>query len=73
MALPVAGIMSHLDAYEIADAYEKIDQEAKKLGSSLRAPYMTLSFCALLVIPELKLSDKGLFDGKDFKFVPLFN
>lgn len=73
VALPVAGIMSHLDAYEIADAYEQIDIEAKKLGSTLKAPYMTLSFCALLVIPELKLSDKGLFDGREFKFVSLFN
>lgn len=73
VALPVAGIMSHLDAYEIAEAYDNIDQEAKKLGSTLKAPYMTLSFCALLVIPELKLSDKGLFDGKEFKFVSLFN
>ncbi|MGV3632438.1 MAG: adenine deaminase [Bacteroidota bacterium] len=73
VALPVAGIMSHLDAYEIAGAYDKIDKEAKELGSRLKAPFMTLSFCALLVIPELKLSDKGLFDGKEFKFVPLFN
>lgn len=72
VALPVAGIMSHLDAYEIADLYENIDAEAKKLGSTLKAPYMTLSFCALLVIPELKLSDKGLFDGKEFKFVSLY-
>jgi adenine deaminase len=71
--LPVAGIMSHLDAYEIAELYDKIDLEAKVLGSTLRAPFMTLSFCALLVIPELKLSDKGLFDGKEFKFVSLFN
>lgn len=71
--LPVAGIMSHLDAYEIAELYDKIDLEAKALGSTLRAPFMTLSFCALLVIPELKLSDKGLFDGKEFKFVSLFN
>jgi adenine deaminase len=73
VALPVAGIMSHLDAYEIAKEYDKIDKVAKNLGSTLKAPYMTLSFCALLVIPQLKLSDKGLFDGKDFKFVSLFN
>jgi adenine deaminase len=73
VALPVAGIMSHLDAYKIAELYDKIDLEAKNLGSTLRAPYMTLSFCALLVIPELKLSDKGLFNGNEFKFVSLFN
>ncbi|MES2589991.1 MAG: adenine deaminase [Bacteroidota bacterium] len=73
VSLPVAGIMSHKDAYVIADEYSRIDAEAKRLGSTLNAPYMTLSFCALLVIPELKLSDKGLFDGKDFKFVSLYN
>ena len=65
--------MSNKDAYEIAAEYTKIDKSAKDLGSRLQAPYMTLSFCALLVIPELKLSDKGLFDGKEFKFVPLEN
>jgi adenine deaminase len=73
VSLPVAGIMSHKDAYVIADEYSRIDAEAKRLGSKLNAPFMTLSFCALLVIPELKLSDKGLFDGKDFKFVSMYN
>lgn len=71
--LPVAGIMSDRDGYEVAEAYKNIDAFAKNdLGSSLRAPFMTLSFMALLVIPELKLSDKGLFDGKHFQFTPLF-
>jgi len=69
--LPVAGLMSDQDGYEVAEAYEKIDQGAKGLGSSLESPFMTLSFCALLVIPELKLSDKGLFDGNQFKLVDL--
>ena len=73
VSLPVAGIMSHKDAYVIADEYSRIDAEAKRLGSKLNAPFMTLSFCTLLVIPELKLSDKGLFDGKDFKFVSMYN
>jgi adenine deaminase len=73
VALPIAGIMSNKDAYLIAEEYTKIDKLAKEMGSRLQAPFMTLSFCALLVIPELKLSDKGLFDGKDFKFVPLEN
>ncbi|TNE53294.1 MAG: adenine deaminase [Bacteroidetes bacterium] len=68
VALPVAGLMSHTDAYEIAAEYTEIDQKARALGSSLGAPYMTLSFCALLVIPELKLSDLGLFDGVRFEF-----
>ncbi|MCG8329782.1 MAG: adenine deaminase [Chitinophagales bacterium] len=71
--LPVAGIMSDQDGYEVAEAYKNIDAFAKNdLGSSLRAPFMTLSFMALLVIPELKLSDKGLFDGKNFQFASLF-
>lgn len=72
VSLPVAGIMSHKDGYEVAQDYENIDAEAKKLGATLDSPYMTLSFCALLVIPELKLSDKGLFDGKSFNFTSVF-
>ena len=70
--LPVAGIMSAKDGYVVADEYEAIDKAAKELGSTLSAPYMTLSFCALLVIPQLKLSDKGLFDGGTFKFTNLY-
>jgi len=69
--LPVAGIMSDQDGFTIGKQYAKLDQIAKELGSQLNAPYMTLSFMALLVIPELKLSDKGLFNGKEFKFTPL--
>ncbi len=72
LALPVAGIMSNKDAYEIAGLYTQIDLEAKALGSKLRAPYMSLSFMALLVIPHLKLSDKGLFDANLFEFVGVF-
>jgi adenine deaminase len=71
LPLPVAGLMTPADGYVAAKAYETIDAMAKKLGSSLHAPYMTLSFMALLVIPQLKLSDKGLFDGGDFRFVDL--
>ena len=71
LPLPVAGLMSNRDGYEVAAAYDSLDRKAKKLGSSLRAPYMTLSFMALLVIPDIKLSDKGLFDGKKFDFVPV--
>jgi len=69
--LPVAGIMSDKSATEIGNAYAELDKMAKQLGSTLRAPYMTLSFMALLVIPSLKLSDKGLFDGTSFKFTSL--
>jgi adenine deaminase len=69
LPLPVAGIMTNEDGYIVAKKYEEMDQRAKELGSHLYAPFMTLSFMALLVIPELKLSDKGLFDGKRFKFI----
>ncbi len=69
LALPVAGIMSDRDGWETGKAYQKVDAMAKNLGSTLSAPFMTLSFMALLVIPDLKLSDKGLFSGKKFGFV----
>lgn len=69
LGLPVAGLMSADDGYKVADAYTAIDAMAKSLGSTLAAPFMTLSFMALLVIPHLKLSDKGLFDGDRFEFV----
>jgi len=69
LPLPVAGLMSIEDGYEVAKKYSTIDKAAKELGSKLSAPYMTLSFMALLVIPHLKLSDLGLFDGDEFKFI----
>ena len=69
--LPVAGIMSDQPAEIIGQAYAKLDQFAKELGSTLGAPFMTLSFMGLLVIPSLKLSDKGLFDGSKFQFTSL--
>ncbi|WP_179019851.1 adenine deaminase [Winogradskyella forsetii] len=68
VALPVAGIMSDQNAETIGRQYSELDKMAKQLGSKLHAPYMSLSFMALLVIPSLKLSDKGLFDGGKFKF-----
>jgi adenine deaminase len=71
LALPVAGLMSLMDAQAVGHAYEALDKKVKEYGSVLRAPFMTLSFMALLVIPQLKLSDKGLFDGSAFRFVPL--
>lgn len=67
LGLPVAGLMTNKDPYDVAAAYTKIDKMAKALGSNLASPFMTLSFMALLVIPHLKLSDKGLFDGDGFK------
>jgi len=70
LPLPVAGLMSDRDGYQVAEAYTAIDTMAKSLGSKLSAPFMTLSFMALLVIPHLKLSDKGLFDGDEFRLAP---
>ena len=67
LGLPVAGLMTTKDPYIVAADYTQIDIMAKALGSSLGSPFMTLSFMALLVIPHLKLSDKGLFDGSSFK------
>ncbi len=72
LPLPVAGLMSADDGYKTAAAYAHLDARAKQLGSTLSAPFMTLSFMALLVIPDLKLSDQGLFSGKDFNFAPLW-
>ena len=70
LGLPVAGLMSNEDGYKVAAEYTAIDKMVKNdLGSTLSAPFMTLSFMALLVIPHLKLSDKGLFDGDNFSFV----
>ncbi|GAA4757091.1 adenine deaminase [Flavobacterium hankyongi] len=71
LPLPVAGIMSDKDCWETGRLYQEIDVMAKDLGSNLKAPFMTLSFMALLVIPDLKLSDKGLFSGNTFQFVDL--
>ena len=66
--LPIAGLMSNEDGYHVAQQYSMIDKAAKEAGSTLGSPFMTLSFMALLVIPHLKLSDKGLFDGDKFEF-----
>lgn len=72
LPLPVAGLMSNMPAEKTAAKYKQIEQKARALGSPMKAPFMTLSFMALLVIPEIKLSDKGLFDGRTFSFCNLF-
>jgi adenine deaminase len=72
LPLPVGGLMSDDDGSTVAGHYRRLDHLAKQLGSFLDAPFMTLSFMALLVIPKLKLSDRGLFDGENFKFTDLF-
>lgn len=71
LPLPVGGIMSAEDVHTVAEKYSALDKKAKELGSKLIAPFMTLSFMALLVIPALKLSDKGLFDGNKFQFTDI--
>lgn len=72
LPLPVAGIMSVDDGYDVAEEYNRFGALASQLGAVPKAPYMTLSFMALLVIPKLKLSDRGLFDGERFAFTELF-
>jgi adenine deaminase len=67
IGLPVAGLMSTADPYQVANDYIEIDKMAKSLGAQLGSPFMTLSFMALLVIPHIKMSDLGLFDGDQFK------
>ncbi|MES2703729.1 MAG: adenine deaminase C-terminal domain-containing protein [Bacteroidota bacterium] len=71
LPLPVGGLMSMENGFKVAADYSRISNKAKELGTPLAAPFMTLSFMALLVIPSLKLSDKGLFDGSKFSFTPL--
>jgi adenine deaminase len=72
LPLEVAGLMSTLEGEEVASRYHLLNEEAKRLGTSLKSPFMTLAFMSLLVIPELKLGDKGLFDVTKFEFVELF-
>lgn len=72
LPLPIAGLMATGECAEVAAAYTRLDKLVKRLGSPLRSPFMTLSFMALLVIPDTKLSDKGLFDGQRFEFLRLF-
>ena len=72
LPLPIGGLMTGEDGYEVAQQYIKLDKMAKKMGSKLISPFMSLSFMALLVIPEIKLSDLGLFDGQKFEFIDLF-
>ncbi len=71
IALPIAGLMSDKPCAEIGNAYKAIDNRAKEMGSKLRSPFMTLSFMALLVIPNFKIGDKGLFDVGKFDFTSL--
>lgn len=71
LPLPVCGLISDAEGDIIAAQYKEVDAMAKELGSTLHAPFMTVAFMSLLVIPELKLSDKGLFNGSTFQFIDL--
>lgn len=73
LSLPVAGLMSEENGYHVAEKYKNMNSQLKKMGVTLQAPFMTLSFMALLVIPDLKLSDKGLFDGRTFSFTTIYS
>jgi adenine deaminase len=72
LPLPIAGLMATGEGYAVARRYTELDARAKELGSALGAPFMTLAFMALLVIPDLKLSDRGLFSGSRWRFESLF-
>jgi len=69
LPLPVGGIMTNRNGKDTAESYKRLTQKAIDLGSTLNSPFMTISFMALLVIPKLKMSDKGLFDAENFEFV----
>jgi adenine deaminase len=69
LALPIGGIMSDEPGEKVARGYERLSKISRDMGSKLHAPFMLISFMALLVIPSLKMSDKGLFDGEKFEFV----
>jgi adenine deaminase len=72
LPLPIAGIISNKEYNWVVKKYIEMNKAAKYLGCRFKAPYMTLSFMALPVIPKLKLSDKGLFDSENFRFIDLF-
>ena len=69
LALPIAGLMSNKDAFDVAKKLRVLQKMASALGCKLDAPFMTMAFMSLLVLPSLKMSDKGLFDGDNFEFI----
>ena len=69
LPLPIAGLMSNKDAYDVAHKLDILHHMANALGCELKSPFMTMAFMALLVIPSIKISDKGLFDGDAFEFI----
>jgi adenine deaminase len=73
LPLPIAGLMSDKDVYDVAEKLGILHNMTKALGCQLEAPFMTMAFMALLVIPSIKISDKGLFDGDNFEFIDVIN
>ena len=69
LSLPIAGLMSNEDAFDVAKKLDVLHRMASALGCKLDSPFMTMAFMALLVIPSLKISDEGLFDGDNFEFI----
>ena len=69
LQLEIGGLMTSKNGYQVAKIYKELNETVKNMGSTFKAPFMTLAFMALLVIPEIKLSDKGLFDGNKFQFI----
>jgi adenine deaminase len=69
LPLPIAGLMSNEDVFDVANQLHRLHEMAKSLGCELKSPFMTMAFMALLVIPSIKISDKGLFDGDAFEFM----
>jgi adenine deaminase len=72
LALPYSGLMTNEDGIKVAEKYDALNKKAKELGCGFHAPFMTLAFMSLLVIPEIKIGDKGLFDVTSFNFIPIF-
>ena len=73
LSLPIAGLMCNEDAYEIAEKLDELHKMTRALGCELDSPFMTMAFMALLVIPSIKISDMGLFDGDSFEFIDVIN
>ena len=73
LSLPIAGLMSNEDAYDVASKLDLLHKMTSALGCNLESPFMTMAFMTLLVIPSLKISDKGLFDGDSFEFIEVIN
>ncbi len=73
LPLPFSGLMTNSPGESVANKYEELNTTVKSMGCSFNAPFMTMAFMSLLVIPEIKLSDKGLFDVNTFRFLPVFN